>query len=354
MLKKGIVLLGILAGLFSVGAVQAEELPNLFRGVRPLGMGGAFITLSNDENAMFYNPAGLNDVSGFGGVGLINPLGEISKNSDKLYKDLKDLDTNDEAAVTDFLSKMVGEHQHIRVAALPNVYMHNFAIGVLGQGTLDMEIRNRANPVAIADIKLDYGLLVSGAYSFFDQRLQIGATGKYIQRDGINHVYTVQEIAANNFDPLHQREKKSDFAFDLGAKYNFKNMLKPSLAVVVQNITDLDFKELGKIPQEVNVGASINPDFWILKTTLAVEVDDVTKNAEVDQDLAKRVHLGAEIRFPMILSLRAGLNGGYPTAGVGLNFWLLRIDAATYAEEIGAYAGQRSDRRYVVQASLGF
>ena len=354
MFKKGIVLLGIWAGLFAVSAAQAEELPNLFRGVRPLGMGGAFITLSNDENAMFYNPAGLNDVSGFGGLTILNPLGEISKNSDSLYKDLKDLDTNSESAVADFLSKMVGEHQHVRVAALPNLYMHNFAIGVLGQGTLDMEIRNRANPEVLTKIMIDEGVVASGALGFWDQMLQIGLTGKYFQRDGIDTVYHATDIAANNFDPLHQREKQSDFAFDLGAKVNFKNALKPNIALVVQNITDLDFKQLGVIPQEVNVGASVNPDFWILKTTFAVEVDDLTKNADADKDLAKRVHLGAEIRFPMILSLRAGLNGGYPSAGIGLNFWLLRVDAATYAEEIGAYAGQRSDRRYVVQASLGF
>ncbi|MBI3804452.1 MAG: hypothetical protein HY282_11895 [Nitrospirae bacterium] len=355
MLKRSIVLLGLLAvGLFSVGVTWAEELPTLYRGIRPLGMGGAFITLSDDENAMFYNPAGLNDVSGFGGVSILNPLLEVSKNSKSLYSDLKDLDTDNQAIVADFLSKMVGEHQHVRAAALPNVFMHNFAIGVLGQGTLDMDIRNPGNPAVFTDIKLDTGLLVSGALGFFDQQLQLGATGKFIKRDGIKHVYFAPEIAHKDFDPLDQREKKSDFAFDVGTKLSLKSPLRPTFALVVQNITDLDFKELGIIPQEVNVGASINPNFWILKTTFAVEVDDLTKNADADKDLYKRTHLGAEFRFPKILALRAGLNAGYVTAGVDLDFWILSVSAATYAEEIGAFAGQRSDRRYIVQASLGF
>jgi hypothetical protein len=60
------------------------------------------------------------------------------------------------------------------------------------------------------------------------------------------------------------------------------------------------------------------------------------------------------MRFPKILSVRAGAYQGYATAGATLDFWLLRFDAATYAEELGLEAGQRPDRRYVVQLSLGF
>lgn len=354
MIKKGIILGILIGGLWGMGAAAAEEFPNLYRGIRPLGMGGAFITLSDDENAMFHNPAGLNDVSGFGGVELLNPTVEFSENSKSLYQDLSDLETDDAGVVAEFLSGLVGEHQHMRMSVLPNFYMHNFAIGALGQATLDMEIRNRANPVAVTDIKLDTGLLASVAWGFFDQQLQIGATGKYIKRDGVNQIYTADKLAATDFDPLDQREKKSDFALDIGTKVNFKNPLKPSVALVVQNITDLDFKELGVIPQQVNIGASINPDFWILKTTFAIEIDDLTKQVEGDDDLYKRTHLGAEFRFPMILAVRAGVNGGYLTAGASVDFWILSISYATYAEEIGAFSGQRSDRRHVAQLSLGF
>lgn len=42
--------------------VQAQTMVTLFdigAGVRPMGMGGAFAALADDENALFYNPAGL-------------------------------------------------------------------------------------------------------------------------------------------------------------------------------------------------------------------------------------------------------------------------------------------------------
>lgn len=358
MLKKGIVLLGILAaGFFSVGATQAEELPNLYRGIRPLGMGGAFITLSDDENAMFYNPAGLNDVSGFGGVDLLNPLVEVSQNTMSFYQDLSDLDTKNEKAVVDFLRERIGDHQHVRAAVLPNVFMHNFAVGLLGQTTVDMEVRNSVIPDMPTNVRLDMGIVASGALGFFDQRLQIGLTGKFVQRQGVNKTYTAVDIVNDTFDPIDDADKagkKSDSAFDIGTKVNFKNALKPTFALVVQNITDLDFKELGVIPQQVNVGAAINPDFWILKTTFAVEVDDLTKNVDSDKDLMKRTHVGAEFRFPKVLSVRAGLNGGYLTAGVGIDLWIVSLSLATYEEELGAFAGQRGDRRYAGQFSLGF
>jgi len=54
------------------------------------------------------------------------------------------------------------------------------------------------------------------------------------------------------------------------------------------------------------------------------------------------------------LAVRAGLNQGYLSAGATLDLWVLRFDFATYSEEIGAYAGQREDRRYVAQITVGW
>lgn len=356
MLKRIICLYTILAIFFISGSLYAAELPTLFRGIRPLGMGGAFITLSNDENAVFYNPAGLNDVEGFGGVEILNPLVEISENSLNLYKDLKGIDPNNTTQVTDFLNRFIGEHQHIRAAFFPNIFFHNFAIGALGQATLDAEIRNRADPKVFTDAKVDVGALASVAYGLFDKTLQIGATGKFIQRRGILKTFTAVDIASNNFDPLSDLgNSKSDIAFDVGTKINIDiPIIKPSLGIVLQNITDLDFDQLGKLPQQLNVGLAINPDFWIVNSTIALEIDDVTKEVGTDDDIYKRVHLGAEVRFPAILAVRGGFNQGYWTAGATLNVWILKIAYATYAEELGAFAGQRDDRRHVAQVVIGF
>ncbi|MCR4405216.1 MAG: hypothetical protein NUW06_08105 [Candidatus Acetothermia bacterium] len=64
---------GALAGLLlialflSTAPASAQSLVSLFDidpGVRPLGMGGAFTGLADDENSLFYNPAGLTLLEG--------------------------------------------------------------------------------------------------------------------------------------------------------------------------------------------------------------------------------------------------------------------------------------------------
>lgn len=353
-----------LALLLFASSGYPGELPVLYRGIRPLGMGGAFITLSDDGNAMFYNPAGLNDVEGiFGGIEVLNPLIEISSNSLELFKDLSDIDPNNIDQVTDILGKNIGKHQHIRTALFPNIVFKNIAFGVLAQGTVDAEIRNRVFPTVTTDLKVDIGGLVSGAYGFLDKKLQVGVTAKFVERRRSSEDFTVSDIASETFDPLTklqddlENNPRSDFAFDIGLKINPPlSILNPSIAIVAANITDLDFGAPGKpdkIPQQYNIGLAINPDLWILSSTIALEVDDITKETKGEDDIYKRVHLGAELRFPAVLTIRGGINQGYYTAGISLNFWILRLEAATYSEEIGLFAGQKGDRRYLGQIVIG-
>ncbi len=334
------------------GPALAQEHPSLFRGVRPLGMGGAFLTLSNDENALFYNPAGLNDVKG-AHAAILNPYVSVSENSIGFAQDLIDLEGTDEAAVADLLNRHVGEHQHTQAALFPNFYTRNLAFGLLGSAVLDLEVRNTANPEVVTDAKADLAGLVGVAHGFRQQTIQVGATGKYVRREGVKKVFQAADIVVD-FDPFADRTKETDFAFDLGAKVNFPVLLRPSVALVLQNIGDLDFGALGVIPRQVHLGVGVHPDFGGFSNTLALELRDVTREIDGDDDLSKRVHLGAEMRFPRILAIQAGVNQGYYTAGVTLDLWILTVGAATYAEEVGTFAGQRADRRYVAQLSLGF
>jgi len=344
----------LLLTIIVLAARPADAQSALFQGVRPSGMGGAFITLSDDENALFFNPAGLNDVKGFGGAEILDPVLEISDNSRRIYNDIRNLHGTDIGNVTNFLDQHVGDHQHIQASLFPNLVFHNFAVGLLLNGLADLDVRNRVTPQVNADIHLDAGLLVGVAYGFMDRLIQIGATAKGIRRDGVDRIYTASDIESGNFDPYHQHTNHTAFAFDVGAKMNIPVFLHPTLAIVGQNLGDLDFKQAGSIGHQINLGAAINPGFWILKTTFAAELDDLARQQPDDADLFKRLHLGAELRFPKILSLRAGISQGYYTAGATLDFWLLKVGYANYARELGDYAGQRVDRRQEIQISLGF
>lgn len=345
---------GLLVGM--PGGASADELQTIFRGVRPAGMGGAFITLSDDDNALFYNPAGLNDVKD-GYIAILNPFGEMSAGTMDFYSDLTGVDKNNTAKVVELLNKNLGEHRHGRAGLYPNYVRHNFGLGILAQATVDAEVRNPVLPQVDVDSRLDLGGAVGGAFGFKERLIQVGATGKFFQRQGLNpnpRTFTITELANKAFDPLKDLTTKADFAIDLGAKVNVPVRLNPTVALVAQNLTDLDFKEIGMIPSTINTAVAINPDFWILGTTFAIELDDIGNRLGTDSDRGKRLHAGAELRFPKILSLRGGISQGYMTAGFSISLWLIKLAYATYAEEVGAHAGQRGDRRHLAQLTLGF
>ncbi len=55
-MKKTLILLILLS---VVSVLSAYEIPFIMKGVRPMGMGGAFTAVADDQNSLFYNTAGL-------------------------------------------------------------------------------------------------------------------------------------------------------------------------------------------------------------------------------------------------------------------------------------------------------
>lgn len=359
-LKKRSVYPFVLLMAFCAGISQsyAEEFPSLYRGIRPLGMGNAFITVADDENTLFYNPAGLNDVQGLGGVEILNPLIEFSQVGLDAYHDFKDTNSGNVTEVTGLLGNYIGEQFSLRTSLYPSIIFHNFGIGALGQVSFSGEVRNRVNPQVNVDGKVDVGGVVGIAYGFREKKVQVGVALKFVQRQRFQKTYYATDIADTNFDPSNDfsKEKKTGTGLsgDAGVKINPEWPLRPSIGIVLQNIGDLNLDEAGKIPQQLNAGISIHPDLWIFKNTLALDVVDLTKNVEGENDFYKRVHMGAEIKLPYILSLRVGANQGYPSFGATIDLWIIKLAYAYYKEELGTVAGQKDDARHVGQIVIGF
>jgi len=134
----------------------------------------------------------------------------------------------------------------------------------------------------------------------------------------------------------------------------FIPFMDTTVALVVQNVPEMDMGDAKDIDTQANLGLSIGKSFSAFGIVGALDYKDITGAFEEDEDIAKRIHMGAEVRFLRFLAVRAGLNQGYVSAGATLDLWVLRFDFATYSEEVGAYAGQREDRRYVGQITIGW
>src|SRR3990170_9108731 len=260
--KKRYIYSFVLLTVFCAGLSQAYagEFPSLYRGIRPLGMGNAFITVADDENTLFYNPAGLNDVQGFSGVEILNPLIEFSQVGLDAYNDFKDIDSNNVTEVTDLLGNYIGERLSLRTSLYPTIIFHNFGIGALGQISFSGEIRNRVNPQVNVDGKADVGGVAGIAYGFLEKKVQAGIGLKFVQRQRFQKTYYATDIADTNFDPSNDfsKEKKTGTGFsgDAGVKVNPEWPLRPSIGIVLQNIggLNLDKDDADEIPQQLNAG----------------------------------------------------------------------------------------------------
>jgi len=266
----------------------------------------------------------------------------------------------DGAAInTRLINDRIGEHHHLRVSLFPHLLIPPFGVGILAQGVGDVDTRNPVFTEVTTDLRFDLGLVLGGGRNF-DRGLVGGVTAKYIQRRGVIKTYTATDIAADSFNPKNDLKTRSDFSFDLGVMIalsewtSFKEEWQPMAGIVLQNITDLDFEEVGVYPMQLNLGVAIHPEIGMMPSTIALDFVDITRRIGTDDDFLKRTHLGAEFKFPKVVSVRLGVNQGYLTGGVTVNFWIVKFDIATFSEELGASFRQRENRRTLAQISVGF
>lgn len=348
--------------VLSSSSAIAEPYFGFHRGTRTLGMGGAFTAVANDQNALYFNPAGLSQIKVFN-LGILNPQIEASKNAIDLFTDMSDVDKDDSGAVADVMRKYVGENNHIKVAT--DVYSGFRAgsagvmVSAIGQATADIRIRNLVNPIAQINSVVDYGVIVGGGMDLpFVEGLKIGAAFKGIARTSLNEEYTAEELADDNFDDIMDDDQMdgSGISADIGVLYTTSalKVTDLNLALVAQNIPEMDFGDAMDTKTQFNAGIALSQKVLGMTVTEALDVYDFTDNAGGDDSLEKKIHLGVEVAFPIILSVRAGLNQGYYTAGATLSLKVIKLDVATYGEEIGVVGGQQEDRRFVAQISMGW
>jgi hypothetical protein len=315
----------------------------------------------DDEYALFYNPAGLSKIDTLT-FGVINPLIEASAESIDLYYDTDDTDMDDTAEVVELMRDYLGEHQHIRGALFPhvgfNIAGYGVMVGALAQATLDAEIRNPTWPQAEMDYVYDRGLVagVGGQIPFLDLRL--GATLKYISRSSLTEVYTATDIADDDFEDDFEDdlEDGSAVALDLGVIYGIPwiEWAETDVGLTIQHLPEMKFGDALDQETQANLGIAAKKGFAGFDVVAALDYVDLTHTIGEDRDIPKRLHMGVEVSLPMILSVRLGLNQGYLAYGLSVDLWAFKLDFAGYTEEAGAHAGQRDDRRYVGQVSLGW
>ncbi|MED5483310.1 MAG: hypothetical protein VYA15_06330 [SAR324 cluster bacterium] len=367
---------------------QTGELRRPGQGVRNLGMGNTGIGLSFDENALFYNPAGLASVDtilvGF-------PfLVEVSDDSVNIIEEVSKLSGDSKNA--DIVALLMGKRVHFRNLIDLNLIMPFGELMTFGaahgiEWQFDFGVRN---PVAI---EIDFGARLDRINNFgfalpvARGRWLVGAGVETIERCDIPLTTATFGTVLNNSDigssigkcDLNDLKRAQTFNFGFQRRLETASALKMTWGVTANNVGGLKFKrsdnETSPADQnpEYSTGFSWQPSWGPVRLLYAIDIRDLTMEHADDTDcqskkstdcLWKRLHIGTEIGISPIdsgastFAIRAGFNQGYFTYGFELNPFIvfrgLNIQYAVYKTETGSQIGDRPDKRKVFQINFGF
>jgi hypothetical protein len=401
MRKNLIFLMAVAVALsFSTAAFAEAESPFFIRGIRPLGMGGAFVAVADDENAVFYNPAGLTQRTGGQFILFDLPI-DVGTDIFDFYKffndnqdDLKNFDKLSNARQIALLDQINGNIVSLRPnlrLGFPNLsYLSKpgflaYGFGIFNQEEIGFQFNRSLIIPSIsywgnADTML--GVPVAHKFTklpFIPGSISAGATLKYIYRGKISELNR-SVLEFDNLDPVVQFG--SGFGADLGGLYQLNDRWNFGLQITDLNGTNISFPEVtstkagepnrpaytGSIPSQMNVGTAYVPSkitYWIDgrsistkdRVIFALDLRDISNSDEplTDSTFWKKVHMGVEYRLST-LSLRGGFGSGYPSIGVGVRvpYLGLRLEYAYWGQELGRYAGQLPEYNHQINIALSW
>lgn len=382
----------------------AEEFKRPAQGIRNLGMGNVGVALSHDENALYYNPAGL---SGVDKIWVDLPiLFELSQDSISLVEEIQALDSD--SGVGDTLEVVLGKRIHFRTmfglnAVVPFGQSFTFGAGYGGELQFDLSARNPILLELEAGLRLDelqaYGVAIPlgkghwvlGLGFHVIRRCELPITNFTIDTiiansDSMGDLFQCEFGTSSNTTYLGTPKLSSGLtygqSYDLGIQRRIEGTgLRTTWGITANNVGGLKFSRAeGNTyprdePTEVSFGVSFQPAFTGVRMLYAFDIRDISLD-RVDDDTScrtdkdkpkllcywKRIHMGMELGIiPLdsgasFLAMRAGFNQGYFSYGLEINPFVisrfLTIQTAVYTEEVGDFPGDKPEQRKVVQISL--
>ena len=364
------------------------EYPSFYKDARIMGMGGANIALGGEAASLFYNPAGLSGMHPDEGVELemFNLNAIASQNIYALYTDIM-ANSDDMGALMTSFESYYGENNHLTVNDYTSVSYRGdsyaFSFGVLASTQMNLQTHALGVDSGILEIN---GLVAAGLITGFsydiNSDIHVGLGVKYFAGYSLASDLTYGEITSLLDAPDMVQYVVDNYAtqfsavsYDLGLIYDFDKIiplgetLQPSIGISLLNIGGTDLGLYGAIPMTVNIGIALHPEIPFLdEWAFTVDYVDVLNayNAdfngdgilEYDTSWTKRLRMGAKATlFHNAYVQVDGSTGLYNlafTAGLEVRLTVLTFAFSTFAEEIGAYAGQNLDRRYQFAMNLGF
>ena len=363
--------------------------------VRSMGIGGYHVTDTGDIYTLLKNPASLafadkhnlwlNFQIGANGplekyVEIGSPMIDELLNSSNDQNQDEQNDESTDTATTKLEQEIINivKENNGLATGLNMVGPLNFGFSKNGFGFLfTEEIFVDANIPSISGGSLNAGLDASLLLGYGhkinlgkNHNLSIGVSGGIISRavnvgitGSITEIIDTANALSDNIENLPVTSMLG-YTVNAGIHYNFANFI--SVGATYNNILSttktidiplneeelqIDFSKGLKSKLEptlaVGVGIKIPTNFTlgiISSWTAYIDHENVLDLFAKDQLVKNPIlglNAGTEIVLLNFISLRAGINESYLSAGVGLRLWALNIDAAVYGSELGIEPGAK-------------
>ena len=222
----------VLATSLALPAVarSAPAGPHLL-GIRPLGMGNAFVAVCDDRNALHYNPAGLANIERWS----ISGLGMYGGVDDEFFEVVHFIEDNQEKfsdvdSIDQEFVDSLAPYDDRWVATDANAYIdftrHNLGVGAYTSGRLQFKIdRGVYEPRVSFSVSDDIVGIAGVGYDLDRYDLRAGGSLKAIWRRGTERNLSAREVA--DFDPAEVLDdlagSEGGFAVDLGTYWRGEN-----------------------------------------------------------------------------------------------------------------------------------
>lgn len=398
----------LLLSIATMQEVRAEEIPEHFTGVRPIGMGDAFTAVANDENAVWTNPAGIGRVRkarSRGGYSILKIPNVIGGTNSDGYNFSKAYQGSAQSSVDEIIAEaqnLADKPFWARAAAFPVTLFDvgreaPMAFGLVSNTTAKIVIPSESPEVARIEAVSDVGGVLSLGFTTMANRFNVGIQARPIARYAYEDRIPSQDLL--NKGVMTQRltegaNKSQAVAADAGVMMTLGDFWFPTVGMAILNLpvgckadylnpfTEKPEKVCGTVfsgdfsnadalstvdPTDIRIGLSITPRLsQKIAVRLAIDAHHIPAGDSTNGsyglqgiEVSKLIHAGAEFfvgnpLLPSPFSLRTGYSQGSPTAGASVNLGFLALEAAVFGRDVSSTSRPIKDLRYLGSLSFDF
>jgi len=373
MMKRHVVHILVCAVILTVPlparAQTNRNVPHSFREeIFVLGMGGAYTAGAWRGSGLFYNPASLAykrfhlnvplrlEVGGIGGITQAQEIIDFYKANEEKLRNIASQSPAQVTALDDQARALDGTGGVARVFPAVRLGWRNFGFQTYasfnGVPQIDSGVfQPRVDLNGYSDIGVIAGY--SRPFYYRTRRLDIrwygGVAVKVFGRWGVNHGFTLTE-ATQGYEFYNEVINAVDdtpeygVGADIGLLIPLTRDRSASIGVVAQ-----DAITYGQVRPEMSI--NVGGHWRILpRVNLVADYRDILNTSDTHWPM--HLHFGGEFDLTM-LRLRAGAYQGYPTLGMGVNLWLLKVDVVYYSQERGERLGHLTEKNIALELQVG-